>query len=322
MRSLRERIPGVPACEKTFLLDFAGQPGSTVLGSKRGRAFAERLGVVREHRELLHHLVLGRQKYARGPEDGVDPCREDLNRIGDGGRILAGKDRKRHTCPLRSADPVLLHRQYFFGPLAQTLDALQQIVRVLRDLEEPLLQISRRDRRAAAPAPAVHDLLVGEDGLILFTPVHGRAPAVRQSALVHLDEQPLVPLVVRRLARGELAVPGIADAQTLELPFHMRDVGKRRRLGMNAALDGGVFSRQPECVPAERMQHVVAAQPLRARHDVADDVVADVSDVRMARRVREHLEAVVLRARRVFSDLERARARPAVLPFLVEGLGL
>ena len=222
--------------------------------------------------------------------------------------------------PCDLPDPVLLHRQHFVGPLAQLLDALQQIVRVLRDLEEPLLEIARRDRRAAAPASAVDDLLVGEDGLVLLAPVHRRAPAVRQPALVHLDEQPLVPLVVRRLAGGELALPGIADAQALELPFHVRDVGERRRLGMNAALDGGVLGRQAERVPAERMQHVVAAQPLRARHDVADDVVADVPDMRVTRRVREHLEAVVLRARRIFSDLERARARPAVLPFLVECL--
>ena len=89
---------------------------------------------------------------------------------------------------------------------------------------------------------------------------------------------------------------------------------------MDAALDGRVLGRQSERVPAERMQHVVAAQPLRARHDVADDVVANVPDVRVTRRVREHLEAVVLRPGRIFSDFEGLRAGPAFLPLLVEGL--
>jgi hypothetical protein len=52
-------------------------------------------------------------------------------------------------------------------------------------------------------------------------------------------------------------------------------------LGMDAVLDRGVLRRQAERVPSERMQHVVAAHALRARHHVADDVVADVADVRV-----------------------------------------
>jgi hypothetical protein len=70
------------------------------------------------------------------------------------------------------------------------------------------------------------------------------------------------------------------------------------------------------------MQHVEAAHPLHARDDVADQVVADVADVRVPRGVREHLEAVELGLRGIFSDLERPRAAPAVLPLLLYGLGL
>ena len=264
--------------------------------------------------------MLGRQEHARRAENRVDSRREHLDRVRDGGDPHPPAPETVTRVPCDLPNPVLLHRQHFFRPLAQLLDAFQQVVCVLRDLEEPLLQIARGDGGAAPPASAVDDLLVGQDGLVLLAPVDRRAPAVRQPALVHLDEQPLVPLVVGRLAGGELALPRVADAQALELPLHVGDVGERRRLGMNAALDGRVFGRQAERVPAERMQHVVAAQPLRARHDVADDVVADVSDMRVTRRIREHLETVELRPRRIFSDLERARARPAFLPLLVECL--
>ena len=56
--------------------------------------------------------------------------------------------------------------------------------------------------------------------------------------------------------------------------------------------------------------------------DVADDVVADVADVRVPGRVREHLEAVELRPRRVFRrPRRRASSRPALLPLLLDGLG-
>ena len=320
---MRSSVNGFRAYRPVKNPSFSISPVSRAVRScvrNAGRPLAKRCRIVRQHRELLHHLVLGRQEHARRAEDGVDARREDLDRVRDGGESSPASTGNFTRVPSRSPNPVLLHRQHFVGPLAQLLDALQQIVGVVRDLEEPLLEVARRDGRAAAPAAAVDDLLVGEHGLILLAPVDRRAPAIRQPALVHLDEQPLVPLVVGRLAGGELALPRIADAQALELPFHVGDVGERRRLGMNAALDGRVLGRQAERVPAERMQHVVAAQPLRARHDVADDVVADVSDMRVAGRVREHLEAVVLRARRIFSDLERARARPAVLPLLVECL--
>ena len=93
--------------------------------------------------------------------------------------------------------------------------------------------------------------------------------------------------------------------------------------GMRAGLDRGVLGRQAERVPAERMQHVVAAHPLGARHHVADDVVADVADVRVPRRVGEHLEAVVLRPRRIDVDLERsATPSTAACHFLSSCWGL
>ena len=77
---------------------------------------------------------------------------------------------------------------------------------------------------------------------------------------------------------------------------------------------------RPKASQPNGMQHVVAAHPLHARHHVADDVVADVADVRVPGRVREHLEAVELRARRVGGHLERARRGPALLPLPVEFL--
>ena len=137
-------------------------------------------------------------------------------------------------------------------------------------------------------------------------------------ALEHLQEDPLVELVVLGQARGDLAAPGVADAEALELPFHVRDVVERRCLGMRAGLDRRVLGRQAERVPPERVQHVEAAHALHARHHVADDVVADVPDVRVPGRVREHLEAVELRPLRVGLDLEGARRGPLLLPLLVE----
>ncbi len=175
--------------------------------------------------------------------------------------------------------------------------------------------------RAAAPAGAVDHLLVGEHGLVGRTPVDRRPPAIGDALLEHAQEQPLVPAVVVGQARGQLAAPGVADAEALQLRLHVGDVVERPGLGMRPVLDRGVLGRQAERVPAERVQHVEALHPLQAGDDVANHVVADVADVGVPRGVREHLEAVELRPRPVDFDLEGAGVGPAPLPFLLDGLG-
>ena len=254
--------------------------------------------------------MLGRQQEEVGAVDRVDPGREDLDR-GSGsdpgrGAVLDPEsraasrpdpdgERKRTRAPSDRPIQFRCIVSTFSGHSGSVLDAVEQLVGVVRDAEEPLLQLARRRPRAAAPARAVDDLLVGEHGLAARAPVDVRAPAVRQIALEHLQEQPLVPAVVLGQAGRDLALPGVADAEALELPLHVGDVLERPGLGMRAVLDRGVLGRQAERVPAERMQDVEAAHALHARDDVADHVVADVADVRVPRRVGEHLEAVELR---------------------------
>ena len=194
---------------------------------------------------------------------------------------VASDSANRDARAFGSPDPVALHDDDFFGPVGQRLEAGQELVGVLRDAEEPLLQLACDDHRAAAPAAAVNDLLVGQHRVVDRTPVDGRALAVGETALEHLQEDPLVELVVVRQAGRDLALPGVADAEALQLPLHVGDVVERRLLGVGAGLDRGVLRRQTEGVPTERMQHVEAAHPLGPRHDVADDVIADVTDVRV-----------------------------------------
>ena len=236
--------------------------------------------------------------------------------------VEAFSSRERDPRSLRPPDPVPLHRQNLLGPFGQAIGGLEQLVGVLGDAEEPLVELTNGDRRPAAPAAAVHHLLVGENRLAARAPVDVGAPLVGDVALQHLQEQPLVPVVVGRQAGGDLALPGVADADALQLPLHVRDVLERPFLGMRAVLDRGILGRQAERVPAERMQHVEAEHPLHARDDVANHVVADVPDVGVPRRVGKHLEAVVLRPGGVLRHFERAGIGPAFLPLLLYRLGL
>ncbi len=66
---------------------------------------------------------------------------------------------------------------------------------------------------------------------------------------------------------------------------------------MRLVLHGGVLGRHAERVPSHRVDDVEALGPAVARHDVAHRVVAHVAHVDAPRRIREHLEHVILRPR-------------------------
>src|SRR6476469_721439 len=64
---------------------------------------------------------------------------------------------------------------------------------------------------------------------------------------------------------------------------------------MLTRLDGVLFRRQAECVPAHRMKDVAAAHAFVARHNVSSGVTFGMSDVQpRAARIREHVEDVEL----------------------------
>ena len=132
--------------------------------------------------------------------------------------------------------------------------------------------------------------------------------------LEEVEEHPLLVLVVGRVAGRDLAAPVERQPHRLELLLHRGDVGVGPFLGMDLALHGGVLGRHAEGVPAHRVQHVDAAGALEARDHVAHGVVADVAHVDAPRRVGEHLQHVVFRARVVVGDLEDAALVPGFLP--------
>jgi hypothetical protein len=66
------------------------------------------------------------------------------------------------------------------------------------------------------------------------------------------------------------------------------------------------------------MKNIEALQTLQPGDDVANDVVADVPDVSVARGIRKHLQAIELRLAAIFCDLERLVLGPIGLPLEVE----
>ncbi len=218
--------------------------------------------------------------------------------------------------PLALADPVLLHREHPLGPSVHPRAFLEQLFRIVRDSEEPLLQFPGVHFLITTPASSRFHLLVGEHGLALFAPVHLRALPVGESLLEHLNEQPLFPSIVLGGAGVDFPVPVVTEAHPFQLLDHLPDVLFRVDRGMHPALDGRVLGRHAEGIPAHRVENVPARHPPVAGQHVSDRVVANVSHVEVTARVRKHLHEIVLRLARILGDTEQIPLRPEALPLL------
>ena len=266
-------------------------------------------GVVR--RRLVGERMLGRDRHEGHAHHGVRPG--GVDRQG----IAAAGDAELHLDALGTADPVALHGAHLLRPAVEHVQAGEQFLGVVGDLQEPLRDLASLHRRPGTPAPAVDDLLVGEHGLVDGVPVHHGGLLVDQALLEQAGEEPLLPAVVLRVAGRELALPVVTEAELLELAAHVVDVlpGPARR--RHAVLDGGVLGRQAEGVPAHGLQDVAALHALVAGDHVTDGVVAHMPHVQPPAGIGKHGEAVVFFPPRVLADPE-GTVRLPILP----GLGL
>ena len=304
----------------------AGVVALLLRGLDRGDRGAQLAGLLDEGRQRRIVLrrrggqrMIGRDRHELRAEQSVRPRRIDveLARL----RFALERPKRRRIDdepdqePLRPPDPVLLHQADFFRPALETVEACQQIVGIVGDLEKPLGELAALDRRARAPAAPVDHLLVGEHRLVDRVPVDLRFLARDEACGEKIEEQLLLVLVIARIAGRDLARPVEREPHRLQLRPHGGDigVGPFRRTGV--VLHRGVLGRQPERVPAHRMENVEAPRAPVTRHHVAHRVVAHMAHVDAPGRIGEHLEHVIFRTRVVVRGLEDLRVRPGFPPF-------
>ena len=187
--------------------------------------------------------------------------------------------------------------------------------------EHPLALLLAHDLAAAALADAVDDLFVGEHALAARAPVDGHRGLIGQAVLIHLQEDPLRPLIVGRVGRVDRAIPVKAVAEHLELLGKVGDVVFCHNGRVDMILDGVVLSRQTERIKADREQNVVALHPALAADDVHRRERARVADVQpLSGGIRELDQPVKLRARITGDGRERLFRLPARLPFFLDCL--
>ncbi len=256
--------------------------------------------------------------------DGVGARREDVHQavLDQPALFVADVVAEGEAHALALADPVFLHQAHAFRPAGQAvLEGVEQFARVVGDAQVVAGDLALFHGRAGAPAAAVDDLLVGEHGLVDRVPVDGLGLAVGDALFQHLQEQPLVPLVVGRVAGAHFARPVDRQPHRLHLLLHVGDVVVGPLGRGDAGLHGGVFRRHAEGVPAHGHEDVVPAHAQLAGHHVVDGVVAHVTHVELAAGVGQHRAGVELglgRAVRkggVFGDAVDVARAPVGLGF-------
>jgi len=212
---LVDGIDGVRAGEDAGLL--LGQIRPLELALARGLLLIGLDGLALLGRcDDVDQLVLGREHHERGAEERVRACGEHPDRrvlrdlvAGLGARLC---DRKDGLGPDGLADPVALHRLDLVGPV-QVVEILEQSIGVGGDAQHPLAHRLAHDLEATDFADPVDDLFVGEHGAERGAPVDGSLGDVGQALLVELEEDPLRPLEVVGIGRGDLARPVVAEPQ-------------------------------------------------------------------------------------------------------------
>jgi hypothetical protein len=193
------------------------------------------------------------------------------------------------------------------------IEAFQQLVGILRDLQHPLAQRPPHARIAADFRQAVDDLFVRERRAELRAPPDRQLLLIRQAAVEQLLEDPLRPLVVGGVRRIDLALPVVREAERFQLLAEALNVALGRDARVSARAHGVLLCGQAERVPAHRVQHVEAAHSLVASDDVRRRIAFGMADMEpIAGRVREHVEHVVFRLRRV--DLRGRAKRGLTVP--------
>ena len=219
---------------------------------------------------------------------------------------------------LAATDPVVLHRVYLIGPV--NLRMVKKFLCIVCDFEEPLVEIPVRDRGRAALTEAIYHLFVSQHSLTGRAPIYWGVGTICQSALVELEEKPLIPSVVLWGAGNDFSVPIVDCSHTAELTPHVLHIFCCPPKGMDSTLDGRVLSIQPECVKAHWVKHIVTLHAAEARMSIRWTHRIPVTDMEVTRGVRVHRQLIPLRARVVVVDLVGAALEPALLPFGINSI--
>ncbi len=160
-----QRIDAVRAGENPKFFQIATGAFNLILPLDFGDKLVHRCLLLSRY-QLFDHRMFGRQTHKGRTEQG----------IGTGGKnfdpLVVVYNRELYFATVAFADPVALHGQYPLRPSRKLVGPIEQFVGIISNFKEPLLQLLLFDQVVTAPAAAIFDLFVGENGGTIGTPVN------------------------------------------------------------------------------------------------------------------------------------------------------
>ena len=259
-----------------------------------------------DKRMLWRHDTVGRS------EQRIAARREDRE------FLIGILDLENDFCTDRLADPVALHIFRGLRPVDR-IQIIQQLLCIGRDAQHPLPHHLPHDRISADGRLAFNDLFIGQHRAKLRAPVHRHLRGIGKASFIHLQEDPLGPAIIIRIAGADFPVPVIRESERLDLITEVINVPIREFTRMMAGLQGILFCRQTECIESHRVHDVVSLHPLHAGNHVSCRIAFRMPYMQaLPGRIRKHIQNIILRLREVIGiRSEGLMIFPVLLPFLL-----
>ena len=290
--------------------------GGEISGSRNAVHFERSIHKVKDHFFLWqslnkprHHWVFGRQTHECSAIESVLTGGEDFN------GIFPTHHWEPYGSTMAFPDPVLLHTHDPVRPAGKLFAVFKHVIGIIGNFEEPAVHFLDADFKFRVPPTAtVFNLLVGQNRLAFFTPVHMGFFAISKPLFIHFDKNQLFPSIILGVAGGQFAIPIVAEPHSFQLGFHGVDIfiGPSGRMGI--VFNGGVFRRHTECVPPHGMKHIFSAHLLVSGHHITDGVISHMTDMNFSGWIGEHLQKIIFFSFRVFFRFKNALFFPMGLP--------
>ena len=135
-------------------------------------------------------------------------------------------------------------------------------------------------------------------------------------SIVKTRKNPLRPLVILRIGCIDFFVPIVRKSETFNLATEIIAILFRRNRRMRSGLNRVLFCRKSECIPTHRVQNIKTFRAFVTADDIGCGITFGVTDVQScARRIREHVQAIILRLRHIGARFKCFLGFPSCLPF-------
>ena len=259
-------------------------------------------------RPLLHIGMLWRNDHISGAEQGVRPGGVDHD-------VIAGGGLEGDLCTGGAADPVAL---LGLDPLdiVHGVQAVQELLGVVGDLEHPLTLFLADHGSAAALADPLYNFLIGQHAFAGSAPVHRHSGLVGQAVLPELEENPLGPLVIAGVSGVNDPVPVKGVAQHVKLPGEILDVLLCDDRRMHMILNGKILRGQAEGVEADGEQDVKPVHSLFPGDHVHGGIGPGMAHMEACGGgIRKFHQSIELRLVSTIFTMKGLLCQPSFLPF-------